>query len=755
MSTDLYGIRILETDREARRVRMRVFVVYYDVSYESHQPIPTDRSFFVRVLCDKEALGDDISWDDRFDEAFIDANAFRYVDRFVELERRNEPVTDWESFSDFYYERGGGWVDEDKLVQADYDVFVSKPEYVDAMVVGDSWGTTSYETNADELTADDYLLIPDFGDVRRFVPFPDGDQETSAARKLLFSPDGTQLLVSTDAGGFGVFDVAETDCVLSVPKAGDWTFDPGWTPDGRVTGVVDGEFVAWDVGTSSTEPFGPFGVASSSDGQRFARLTPEGGLQLVTADGEVLWERTESAEDLVISIGWDAAGASCVLGVETETLKHIDLQTGEVTDLGTTRFMGVALSPDGSYAMAATFDGLLVLRIADGEVIRRWRAPAGYITGVAWSPTGQLVAATVTDEQGYHSAVHLHRTGAAVLAAEAAPQEVPSAAPGDLRDVVRLYLEQTAGFSGGWSSHLDDDKHDMHLALARLGLDLDLVPTISAPPMQIAARAYEASIRHHRGDSAGARAALDDALARVEAADIEPWAMTFVHAPVAAAQHVLGELVPAEQSLALAHVDLDDESNDFQKRAVLCRALIAMGRLDAVEAVVGEADADWIGDFHLRLVTDLVDAGEWDLLKLTWETWSCGDEWDATELLEQRLREVGELERAGDFDLDIDEDEDDDGTSDDEPSDDDDRVGWLGRQGRWDEAYALIDGTKKTKRNPLWHAVIEAAQARGDLSVLLDALSKLPCGDMNAPGLRALQDAVKTMAGVAYRPYHP
>ena len=135
-------------------MRLRVFVVYYDTQYKYHQPIPDNRSFFVRILCDRDALGDDIDGDSQFDEDYIDSNAFRFVERVEELERRNFPVESYDTLADFYYERGGGWENEEQLVQADYDLFVTRPEYLAPFAVGDSWGTTSYQTDADGLTLD-------------------------------------------------------------------------------------------------------------------------------------------------------------------------------------------------------------------------------------------------------------------------------------------------------------------------------------------------------------------------------------------------------------------------------------------------------------------------------------------------------------------------------------------------------------------------------------------------------------------------
>lgn len=219
MSTDLYGVRVLEVDPEQLRLRLRVLVVYYDTSYEYHQPIPEDRSFFVRVLCDKDALGEDISDDDRFDEAYVNANAFRYVDRFVELERRNLPVESYAGYADFYYyyERGGAWKDEDALVQADYDLFVTRAEYLAPFSAGQSWGTTAYPTRADALTQADYDAIPDFGDARSFMPFPEAETEASTVRTMSFSADGALLLVSHGDGGFRVFRTADACGDMNAP----------------------------------------------------------------------------------------------------------------------------------------------------------------------------------------------------------------------------------------------------------------------------------------------------------------------------------------------------------------------------------------------------------------------------------------------------------------------------------------------------------------------------------------------------------
>ncbi|MCA9681710.1 MAG: hypothetical protein KC457_05910 [Myxococcales bacterium] len=766
MSTDLYGVRVLAVDPEARRIRLRVFVVYYDTHYGYHQPVPENSSFFVRALCDHDAFGDDIAQDDRFDEAWVSANAFRTIERFEELARRNEPVEDYAAYSDFYYERGGGWVDEDKLVQADFDLFVTKAEYLAVFHEGMSWGTTAYQTEADELSWADYPEIPDFGDARTVTAFPDGKEDGSTLRSMLFSADSKHLLLASDDGDLRVIRVEDAGVVLEVPKLGSWDMAPGWTADGRVGACVRGEHVAIDL-AGKIEPFSPFGCGGNAAGTRFFAVPHDDDLRLLDQRGEVLLT-LPGAPDLVIVAGYDAEAKHCALLVETRPLQLVDLASGETRELDAGRVNSVSMSPDGRYLVASTFEALLVIRVADGRVIRRRTVKPRYPTAVAWSPDGELVATSITDDRGYHSTISFHRLGRALLAAESAPQAVPAPRSLDLRDLARLYLDQTRNFSRGWSSHLDDDLLDMHLALARMGLELDLVPHMHADPTRIAARAYEAVIAHGRGEHERARSALADAEARRDASEIEGWAHTFVHAPLAAAQFVLGADEAATASLEKAQIELGEEANRFQKRAVLARALLVMGRIDEVAALVRAESTTWVGDFHIRLLVDLVDAGAFELLREAWEQWNASEEWDAGKAVLRALRQRDALAEAEALDLDADDDDGDDGDDDEDDAGDtgeDDidpaslepfpRVGWLGARGRWDEAYAVVDATKKTLRNPLVQQIVDAACKRGDLHIMLDALARLPCGDMNAPGLRAMQRSFRGLAGAAYRKWHP
>lgn len=153
MSTDLYGIRILETKPEVRKITVKVFVVYYDLPTESHQPIPTDPRFFFEILWGQPntklgkagTLGEEVSDEQCRDEIWMGENISRFIKNIALLSTANFPLVDYTSLGEFYYERNGKWADEDKLVQATYEIEVTDKKYFDHLSPDMSWGTPIYD----------------------------------------------------------------------------------------------------------------------------------------------------------------------------------------------------------------------------------------------------------------------------------------------------------------------------------------------------------------------------------------------------------------------------------------------------------------------------------------------------------------------------------------------------------------------------------------------------------------------------------
>ncbi|MPY54363.1 tetratricopeptide repeat protein [Streptomyces acidicola] len=165
MSTDLFGVRVLDLDHEQRRVRFRVFVVYYEPSWGTGELLPGDSSFFFRVLWEAAEdftphrygpLTDVVTLDEFLNEGWVESNTHRFVAGVERVAVRNHSVSDedFERLAMFYYEREGGWQDEEQLAQGDYDVHVTDARWMESLRVGQSWGTTSYAGDSDGLQAD-------------------------------------------------------------------------------------------------------------------------------------------------------------------------------------------------------------------------------------------------------------------------------------------------------------------------------------------------------------------------------------------------------------------------------------------------------------------------------------------------------------------------------------------------------------------------------------------------------------------------
>lgn len=144
MSTDLYGIRVLE--KKDQELKIKVFLTYYDMDY-----IPNSKAFFLMVLWEKAAmdeeglLAQEISDEQIFNEDYMDEHAPKYISKVKETAALNYPVKNLSSYSTFYYEREGQWKDEDLLAQKDFVITMTDAKWIEELKEGMSWGTTAHE----------------------------------------------------------------------------------------------------------------------------------------------------------------------------------------------------------------------------------------------------------------------------------------------------------------------------------------------------------------------------------------------------------------------------------------------------------------------------------------------------------------------------------------------------------------------------------------------------------------------------------
>ncbi|GGV34893.1 hypothetical protein GCM10010182_68550 [Actinomadura cremea] len=372
MSTDLYGARVLDVAPGEARARFRIFVVYYDVAYQDHAPLPDDDvGFFFRLLWEAAHDRPITRWhalqavplDDFLEPEWVDANAHRYVTRVERVASRNHPVgdDDWDGLQDFYYERDGGWTGEDRLVQADYDVHVTDPLWLDSLEAGYSWGTTNYVSEADHVTEADAPTVVDLREASRVLdPFPGGEREEATPSDLAFSDDGEFLAVTSQ------------DCELVVYRTADWTEHARIPHDGRVPW---GQDIQW---------------------------VPETRL-LTTRVLERSSEPPTTAYD-----------------VDAGTLVDVSPQPGESSSEQVVRPDGSHLAASGTAGSGApsTID---LRRVDDGRLLMRCR-PKGhhYVSRLAWSPDGRVLAASLVETRnGYGGTVHLFEPGAPLTVPEA------------------------------------------------------------------------------------------------------------------------------------------------------------------------------------------------------------------------------------------------------------------------------------------------------------------------------------------------
>jgi hypothetical protein len=420
MSTDLYGVRVIGIFPEERRVRLRVFVVYYEANIQSHQELPDDASFFFRAVADraldKRGPLSGLSVEQYCDETWVNANAWRWIDRFERVATRNHPVATeaWEHIHDFYYERYGRWKDEDTLVQADYDVWFIDGAISQYFTLGEAWGTTAYPTQADRLTPEDLPRIPDVRNaVETLTPFADATGSASTPTGLAFSPDGKRLAITNEESGIAVYTVGDWSELLRSDEVKESLIAgrPTWASNDVV--VIDSPHSpeiagAWSVATKTmVDAPEKVGATWTSTGYRLSfGVTDE--LEIVAPDGST---RSVDGGFCVEAIHPAArtstrqatAGPFLLAGGMSRDILLIDLGEARIVErfenVAKERVTSMTSSPDGAYVFFCEYEECGVLRIRDREVIVREPCPS-LICAASWSPDGRFAAANIVDSVG-------------------------------------------------------------------------------------------------------------------------------------------------------------------------------------------------------------------------------------------------------------------------------------------------------------------------------------------------------------------
>ncbi|MEV6400609.1 hypothetical protein AB0M39_38515 [Streptomyces sp. NPDC051907] len=423
-----YGVHVLEVQAEQRRARLRILLETADGDASDGESdgesggesgedtgaecpdraagLPDDPSFFFDLLWESadarrgSPLTDVVTPQEIRDPAWAQAHAHRFVERVV---RRGTP------------ERAGRGAARG-TVHVDYDLWVTDARWLNSLTPGGCRRTGAVAGHADRRGPDD----PSLPDLRRPVAGlrPFGGAEYVFAIGMAFSDDG-RYFACTDIDGETVVYDAHDWSVRARPASRPWhdTPRPMWVPGAHVLTLHDGAAPssqwAYDV-DALAEVQAPCqsGRARSLSGRHRVEYGRDDCVTFVAGPGE--------GSDREVRIGeHPAPGLEFTVESAAFTADETRLYVGNHTDVfvldpaagrgaesvalaapPVTRVKGVAVSPDGAYlalactaqADAALGDEIRLIRLADGEVLVRYR-PEAVARGLLWSPDGSLLAA--------------------------------------------------------------------------------------------------------------------------------------------------------------------------------------------------------------------------------------------------------------------------------------------------------------------------------------------------------------------------
>lgn len=234
-----------------------------------------------------------------------------------------------------------------------------------------------------------------------------------AATDAVFSPDQTNIAISSGSGAIWTWDLAGGGASEAEPARQDWIYHLAYAPDGSgLASVSMGGYVrlksggnAYAVGIDSGEmsalAFLPLGERLASSGQdRTLRIWSTPSFRLlksVEAHAAWIWGLAASpAGDLLATASadrtvkiWQISGLPT--GDPGISLTHTLIGHSETV-------WGVAFSPDGRTLASASWDRTVRLWDAvGGGQLRTLRGHEDWVYDVAFSPAGDLVASASAD----------------------------------------------------------------------------------------------------------------------------------------------------------------------------------------------------------------------------------------------------------------------------------------------------------------------------------------------------------------------
>ncbi|MGP3990142.1 WD40 repeat domain-containing protein [Streptomyces sp. 3N207] len=352
-------------------MRFRIFVVDYDVERRWHAELPEDPGFFLSLLWESAAdgggpLGDFFTWREPENDGWLAVNTRWFVESVERVAVRNYPLSDqdWAHIDTLQeegiHQRDDGWPDEGLLVQADYEVQVTDPRWLEHLWPGLSWETGYYPDPTRRLRAEDAPHVPDLTEPEAVLtPFAGSDCSDSIV-VLAFSDDGRFLAVTSEDGELAVYDADNRSERLRVSPVSAGR-DIMWVPGRHVVTLKedeDDEVRPWaydlDADTETDIPVEPGRVRSRT-----------GCFRVEYGDGgQVHFVSGQSSPDRTVRLGDESAG----------------------------RIRDVTFSADETRMFVAHDSKVHVIEPATGRVLDTITVPGDWLNSLAASPDGAYLA---------------------------------------------------------------------------------------------------------------------------------------------------------------------------------------------------------------------------------------------------------------------------------------------------------------------------------------------------------------------------
>jgi len=245
---------------------------------------------------------------------------------------------------------------------------------------------------------------------KSFRPYLQNLQDSGSVYSVAYSPDGKQIVSSSEDNTIKVWNVAAGESTLVLQGHSGHVSSVAFSPNGKqiASGSWDNTIKVWDVATGKITLTlqGHTGhvtsVAFSPNGKQIASGSWDNTIKVWdVATGEIALT-LEGHTDIVRSVAFGPDGKQVASGSKDKTIKLWDLASDDSPHTlrgHTDNVFSVAFSPSGEQIASGSEDRTVrVWDAATGKCAQKLQEHTGIVFSVAFSPTGEQIASGSLDK---------------------------------------------------------------------------------------------------------------------------------------------------------------------------------------------------------------------------------------------------------------------------------------------------------------------------------------------------------------------